>query len=262
MHFIWNEILYRPLLNLLLFFYNAVPGHDIGIAIILLTIIVRLIILPSSIKASRSQRKLKVLTPELDKLKEQYKGDQQGLAKAQMDFYKQRGVSPFSSCLPVLIQLPILFALYAVLREGLGHIDPAKVYSFIYLPPNLDTTFLGIIDLAKPEKFVLPVLAGITQYILGKMTMPVSKSTSGGMEQTINKQMMFALPIMTLFFAMSFPAGLALYWVATTVFGIGQQLWVNKEKMKEVKLKIKKKDEGEIVITEAGLGREEKDKQD
>jgi len=238
MSFLWNEILYKPLLNLLVFLYNIIPGHDLGIAIILLTILIRFAILPSSIKASRSQRKMQKLVPELNKLKEQYKGDQQALAKAQMEFYKQYGVSPFSSCLPLFIQLPIIFALYAVLREGLGGIDPSKVYSFIYLPEHLKTTFLGIIDLTKPDRFFLPVLAGVSQYILSKMTMPQSKNS--GPEQTITKQMIFVLPLMTMFFAMSFPAGLALYWVATTLFGIGQQIWVNRERKKEVTVRVKK----------------------
>ncbi len=243
MSFIWNELLYEPLLKLLVFFYNVIPGNDLGIAIILLTILVRLLMLPSSIKASRSQRKMQVLMPELNKMKEQHKGDQQAVAKAQMDFYKQHKISPFSSCLPLLVQLPIIFALFGVFRAGLGEIDPSKIYSFIKLPEILDTTFLGLIDLASPDKFVLPILAGASQFILSRIT--TSTSSSPGPEQAITRQMTLILPVMTVFFAMSFPAGLALYWVVSTLFGIGQQVYVNREKEKEVIIRVKNEEGGE-----------------
>jgi len=227
----------------LVFFYNIIPGNDLGVAIILLTIIVRLLMLPSSIKSSRSQRRMQKLMPELNKIKEQHKGDQQAVAKAQMDFYKQHKISPFSSCLPLLVQLPIIFALFGVFRAGLGEVDPSNIYAFIGLPEKLNTTFLGLVDLSQPNKFVLPILAGVSQYILSKTT--ISSSSSSGPEQAITKQMTFILPVMTVFFAMSFPAGLALYWVVSTLFGIGQQVYVNREKEKEVTVKIKKAGEDE-----------------
>ncbi|MDD5731427.1 MAG: YidC/Oxa1 family membrane protein insertase [Patescibacteria group bacterium] len=250
MVYIWNEFLIKPLLNLLLFLYNNVPGHDLGIAIIIITIIIRVVVLPLSLKSSRAQRKMKKLAPELAILKERHKSDQQAFAKAQMEFYKHNGVSPISSCLPVLIQLPILLALYQIFREVLTKINPAQVYSFIHLPEKISPTFLGFLDLSKPEKFVLPVLAAGLQYVLAIMTTPIDKSKNPSTEQKMNRQMIFLMPLMTLFFAVSLPSGLTLYWVVGTLFSIGQQVIVDREKNKEVVVRVKKAGGEEIIVVE------------
>lgn len=242
----------------MLFLYNAIPGHDLGIAIIIITIIIRLIVLPLSIKSSRAQRKMKRLAPELAALKEKHKDDQQAFAKAQMEFYKRNGVSPIGSCLPVLIQLPVLFALYEVLRDGLTKIDPALVYGFIHLPDKINPMFLEFLDLSKPEKFVIPVLAGILQYILAVMTTPIDKSPNPSTEQKLNRNMVYLMPLMTVFLAFSLPSGLTLYWVATTLFSIGQQVLVNREKNKEVVVRVKMHGaEEEIVVEEKASGSEQ-----
>lgn len=250
MGFIWNDFFIKPLLNLLLFLYNNVPGHDLGIAIIIITIIIRVIVMPLSLKSARAQRKMKMLAPELAVLKEQHKSDQQAFAKAQMEFYKHNGVSPLSSCLPVLIQLPILLALYQIFREVLTKINPAQVYSFIHLPEKIVPTFLGFLDLSKPEKFVLPVLAALLQYALAIMTTPLDKSKNPTTEQKMNRQMVFLMPLMTLFFAVSLPSGLTLYWVAGTLFSIVQQVIVNREKNKEVVVRVKMRGNEEEIIVE------------
>jgi YidC/Oxa1 family membrane protein insertase len=251
MSLIWNDFFIKPLLNLLLFLYNNVPGHDLGIAIIIITIIIRVLVMPLSLKSARAQRKMKRLAPELALLKEQHKEDQQAFAKAQMEFYKHNGVSPLSSCLPVLIQLPILLALYQIFREVLTKINPDQVYSFIALPEKISPMFLGFLDLAKPEKFVLPVLAAATQYVLAIMTTPIDKSENPSTEQKMNRQMVYLMPLMTLFFAVSLPSGLTLYWVVGTIFSVGQQLMVNREKSKEVIVRVKKRgSEEEIVVEE------------
>lgn len=264
--FIWDDLLVNPLLNLLVFLHNVIPGHDLGVAIIIITIVIRFLVVPLSIKASRSQRKMKQLMPELSLLKEQHKEDQQALARAQMEFYKRNGVSPFASCLPVLIQFPILIALYNVLREGLAQINPDQIYSFIYAPEKLNATFLGIVDLSVPEKYVLPILAGGLQYILGIMTTPIDNSKNAGPEAAMAKNMVFMLPLMTAFFALSLPSGISLYWVAGTLFSVLQQVYVNHEKGKEVTVKIKKQggediieiSEGDVVVADSIPDEEEK----
>jgi len=254
MAFVWNEFFIKPLLNLLLFLYNNVPGHDLGVAIIIITIIIRVIVLPLSMKSSRAQRKMKRLAPELAALKEQHKGDQQAFAKAQMEFYKHNGVSPITSCVPVLIQFPVLIALYRIFREVLTKIDPSQIYSFIHLPVKINPYFLGFLDLSKPEKFVLPVLAAVLQYVLAVMTTPIDKSKNPSTEQKMNRQMVFLMPMMTLFFAISLPSGLALYWVAGTLFSIVQQLIVNREKNKEVVVRVKKAGDEETIVVEEKEG--------
>jgi len=250
MAFVWNEFFIKPLLNLLLFLYNNVPGHDLGVAIIIITIIIRVIVLPLSLKSARSQRKMKRLAPELAALKEKHKDDQQAFAKAQMEFYRHNGVSPISSCLPVLIQLPILLALYRIFREVLTKIDPSQIYSFIHLPEKISPYFLGFLDLSKPEKFVLPILAAGLQYVLAVMTTPIDKSKNPSTEQKMNRQMVFLMPLMTLFFAISLPSGLILYWIVGTLFSIIQQIIVNREKSKEVIVRVKKRGEEEEIVVE------------
>src|SRR3989338_3874182 len=116
----FTTIFYQPLWNALVWFYNILPGHDIGLAIILLTIVIKIILFPFTLQSLRSQKAMQTLQPKLDALKQQYKDDKEGQAKAMMELYKTEKVSPFSSCLPLLIQLPFLFALYRVLQNGLG----------------------------------------------------------------------------------------------------------------------------------------------
>ncbi len=233
-----KTIIYYPLYNLLIFFAWLVPGHSIGWAIIILTIIIRLILLPASLKASKAQVRLQLIQPEINKIRKEIK-DQQAQGRAMMELYKKEGVSPFGSCLPLLIQLPIIFILYRVFyninRYGLN-LD--NLYSFTPHVDSVNTYFYGL-NLAKPELWVLPILAGLTQLILSKMMLPptpVEKNVerkSGGLDNIdtfamANKQMVYIFPLITFFFARSLPAALSVYWIVTTLFGIVQQIYVNR----------------------------------
>jgi YidC/Oxa1 family membrane protein insertase len=156
---IFNTILYQPIFNLLVWLYETIPGQDIGLAIIALTIIIKLVLFPFSHKAIKSQRALAQLQPKVDEVKKKFEGKKEEMAKAMMELYSKEKVSPFSSCLPLLIQLPILFALYRVMRDGLRseHLD--QLYAFVPNPGTIDSVSFGIIDLAVPS-IVLAVLAG------------------------------------------------------------------------------------------------------
>src|SRR3989344_8315591 len=124
----FNTILTQPLLNVLIWLYNILPGNDIGLAIIVLTLLIRALLYPSFQKSLRAQRELQQLQPKLDELKQKHKDDQAAQAKAMMEFYKENKISPFSSCLPLLIQLPILIALFLALRTGLNGDISADLY--------------------------------------------------------------------------------------------------------------------------------------
>ena len=243
---IWHEILFRPLFNVLIFIYNIIPGQDMGIAIIALTIIIRLILYPSQQKALIAQKKMRDLQPELKKIQEKYKNDKQKQAKAQLEFYQTHKVNPLSGCLPSLIQLPIIIALYQVFRTGLDTSRLGELYSFIPKPETIDPTFLGYFNLAEPDRFILPMLAGITQFIQSKMMMPKIESVKGksSFQQVLTQQMVYMMPIMIVIFAMSLPAALPLYWIVIALFGILQQYLINKQKTtssRGVKISIKKK---------------------
>lgn len=245
-----KTILYRPLFNALIFLVWLIPGHNVAWAIIILTIIIRLLLLPSSLNATRQQKRMRDLQPEIQKLQAQYKDDKQAQSQALIKFYRENKISPLGSCLPLLIQLPILIVLYYVFLNGLGFERFDLLYSFTPRPDSINTVFLGI-DLARPDRFILPIIAGILQYIQGRQTMPLTQPAKGQeMQSMISKQMLYLLPVFTVFIAGRLPAALPLYWIITTAFAIGQQWWVFKDKSKVKNQNAKLGDEKTIDKTE------------
>jgi len=227
---LFNEVIYRPLFNGLIFLYNVLPGHDFGIAIIVLTVIIRIILYPLNQKAIKSQKEMQLIQPKVKEVQQKYKNNKEEQGKALMDLYKEHKINPASGCLPILVQLPILCGLFSVLRAGLNPEKLTQLYSFVARPEIINNTFLGILDLSQ-KSIILAILAGIAQFIQSKMLMPkTSASQSSDFSSVMNKQMVYFFPVFTVFIAASLPAGLGLYWVATTVFGIVQQYFVLKKK--------------------------------
>ena len=226
---IFNEVLYRPLFNVLIWLYDVLPGHDLGIAIIILTAAIRLLLYPLSKKAIKSQKALTGLQPKIKEIQKKYK-DKADQAKATMELYRQYRINPMSGCLPILIQLPILIALYRVFFTGL---DPEKLnglYGFISRPELLNPMFLGIINLSQRSIF-LSVLAGFLMFVQSKMMMSKGPASLGGglkikgldFSSIMGQQMTYLMPLLTVFIAFGLPAGLPLYWAVITLFGIVQQ---------------------------------------
>jgi len=225
-----RQIFYIPIYNLLIFFAYLTNG-SVGWSIILLTVLIRLILLPSSLKAAKATTKMQALQPKMNEIKEKYKDDKQKQTEEMARLYKEEKASPLGACLPLLIQLPILFILYRVFRVGLDTSRYDMLYSFTPRPEVLHPQFFGI-DLSKPEHWILPILAGLLQLALSLISMPKSVPNASGKvdpAQAMTKQMTYLFPIMTVFIARSLPAALALYWVITTLFGLGQQWYVNKK---------------------------------
>lgn len=222
----FDAILKRPLFNLLILFAVLIPGHSIGWAIILLTILVRLILLPSSAHALRQQHKLKKIQPELKELQEKHKDNQAASAAAMMELYKKNDIHPLGSCLPMLIQLPLLIALFYVFRDGINpsHLD--ALYSFVPRPETINTMFFGL-DLAVPNR-VLAVLAGLAQF--WQSWMLTRSGSTHQPENTTQKilmtQLTYVTPVITIMISFGLPAALPLYWLVTTLFSIGQQWWL------------------------------------
>jgi len=224
---IFNESLARPLFNLLVWVYNVVPGSDFGIAIIVVTVFLRILLYPLSDKALRAQKALQELQPKIKEIQKKYK-DKQEQGRVMMEFYKEHKVNPFSGCLPLLIQLPILIALYRVFLTGVRPESLDTLYSFIHNPGVLDTMFLGIVNLAEPSH-ALAILAGLSQFAQSKATFQGSAMSSGSdFSKMMSKQMIYMMPLFMIFIAWNLPAGLALYWVVTMLFSLGQQMYVNK----------------------------------
>lgn len=228
---IYNDIIYRPLLNLLVYFYNVIPGHDIGVVIILLTVLIRLALAPSFHKSLKSQKAMNDLQPKLNEMREKHKDDKEAQAKAMMSLYKEHKINPLSSCLPLLIQLPILIGLYQVFRIALGGHDIAGLYNFVHAPQFINPKFLGLVDLSKPS-IAFGIIAGLAQFWQSKMMMP---KTAG--RDTTAKAMAFqttyVLPIISVVIAIRLPAGLPLYWIVTTLFAVGQQYYIMRKNTNE-----------------------------
>ncbi len=226
-------ILYQPLFNGLIFLYNYVPGHDFGIAIILLTIIIRIVLYPTSVKAVNSQRGLQKLQPQIQDLQKKYKDDREKQAKETLALYKKEKINPFSGLFLALIQLPILIALYQVFWNGLKLKDLGTIlYGFILNPGVINPSFLHILDLSKPN-MVLAVLAGLTQYFQTKMMLPKKSSTTPQSKEAdfanmMQKQMTYFFPVFTVIILVGLPSALGLYWTVSGLFSIVQQYLIIK----------------------------------
>ncbi len=223
-------ILVAPLINLLLFTYHYIP--DIGVVIILLTLFIRLLLAPSFHKSLKSQAAMTALQPKLNELREKHKNDQAAQSQAIMALYKENNVSPFSSCLPMLLQLPILISLYHVFTKALNG-QYGDLYSFVPRPENFDPTFLGFLNLAQHSSasvagIILAVLAGLAQFVQSKMMMPKTQSNDTT-TKIMGWQTVYFLPLFSIYISLRLPAGLPLYWLVTTLFAIGQQYYIMKK---------------------------------
>jgi len=227
---IWQTIFVGPLLWLLILL-TRLFFNNLGLGIIALTAAIRIALTPFTIPSLKAAQKQKELSGELNELKKKYKDDKKKLAEEQMALFKKHGINPAAGCLPQIVQLVILIALYQVFIKVLGFdgkvANIAPEFSFI------NTHFLYL-DLLKRDAFVvLPALAGATQFLMTKMMLPVVKKGEKLAAKTEDKrddlmynmqeQMLYLGPLMTVLIAWNLPSGLVLYWLATTVFSIIQQ---------------------------------------
>jgi len=227
---IFNVVLYQPLLNGLILLYEYIPGHDFGVAVIILTILIKFALYPLGAKGIKSQKALSGLQPKIKEIQLKYKDNKEEQTKAMMGLYKEKKINPFSGCLPLLIQLPILIALYRVFWRGFQSEQMAFLYSFVPNPGVMNTLFLGLIDLAKPN-LVLAVLAGIFQFFQVKMISPKTKSKNkqgSGFSDQMQKQMQYFMPAFTIIILFRMPSAIGLYWVIVTLFTIIQQRFIFK----------------------------------
>lgn len=240
---LFTTFLYQPILNLLIFLYNVVPFNDLGLAIIVLTVLIKLALFPLSRQSIKSQKALQELQPKIDEIKKKYKDNKEQQAKALMDLYKNNKVNPLSSCLPLLIQLPFLIAVFQVFRTGLNAESLNLLYPFIQNPGELNHITLGLIDLSKPN-IVLAVMTGGAQFIQTKMLSskrPKVKSSGAkdeDMMAMMNKQMLYFMPILTVVIGASLPAGLIVYWFTTTLLTVGQQYLMFRKKSDEDEVEV------------------------
>ncbi|HBF67194.1 MAG: Membrane protein insertase, YidC/Oxa1 family [Candidatus Magasanikbacteria bacterium GW2011_GWA2_46_17] len=233
---LFNTILYNPILNALIGIYNVIPWHDFGLSVVIITLLIKIILYPLTASSLKSQKALQDLQPKMQELKEKHKGNQQAIAQETMKLYKANNVNPLSSCLPLLVQLPILLALYWALRDGIATVDPARLYSFIEYPGEINPLAFGFLQLSAPS-YVLAVLAGLAQYAQARMLshkkgphVPGAKDEN--MMAMMNKQMLYVMPVVTVLIGASLPAALTLYWFISTVLTWLQQILLWKKQGK------------------------------
>lgn len=201
----WFSALAKPMLYSLKFFYRYVGNY--GIAIIIITVILKILFFPLTHKSYKSMKEMGKLQPKMAALKEKYKNDRDAMNRAVMELYRDHKVNPLGGCLPMLVQIPVFFALYKALMYSI---------ELRHAP-----FFFWITDLSdKDPYYVTPVIMGVTMFIQQKMT----PSNMDEMQQKI----MLGLPVIFTFMFLSFPSGLVLYWLVNNILTIAQQAYINK----------------------------------
>lgn len=239
----FNLIIYQPLFNALVLLYLYLPGRDFGIAVIVLTVLIKLALYPLAKKGIQSQRALQKLQPKIKEIRLKFKNDKEKQARAMMELYQKEKVNPFSGFLLLLIQLPILLGLFRVFWKGFGPEQVHLIYRFVPEVGPIDTAFLGIVDLAQAS-VVLALIVGVLQFVQAKMLSSTSysqneKSRGSSSAKTpdfaamIQKQMLYFFPVFTVFILWYLPSAIALYWLTTTLFTIGQQYITLKKELRQ-----------------------------
>lgn len=240
MHTFWTTIFYQPIYNALVFIMDKVTFGDIGFAIILLTIIVKFILAPLTKKSIRSQILMKKMEPELKQIKKDYPNKEEQ-AKKTFELYKKYGTNPFSGCLVVLIQLPVIFALYYVFYKGIT-VDQSLIYSFVNIPEISHTKFLNLIEMSS-KNIPLAILTGLSQFVQGYLSIPIknkdqkeeNKDKQPDFQEALSNSMQtnikYILPIFIAFVAYQTSAAVALYWITSNIFTIVQE-WYIRRKLK------------------------------
>ena len=252
--FIFDSVIVRPLATILVGIYQALSflhiPYALGFSIVILTIIIRFVIYPLISAQLKSSKKMQTLVPHLSKLKEKHKGDHKRMQTETMRLYKEHGINPAAGCLPLIIQMPVIWGLYTLLQKVVS-LNPQMVVSevnkLIYvdsfrLTGPWDSSFLGLplgqgpsnlLPTFGPLIFLIPVVTGILQFLQSKMMVnPKAVSQNASLEKDKKKddfatafqtQSTYIFPVMIAFFSYSFPIGLSLYWNTFTIFGIMQQ---------------------------------------
>lgn len=245
MFYLFNTYLYIPLYNALIFLYDKASFGDLGIAIILLTILVRIVLYPFFYKGAKDQAIMQKIAPTLKEIQKKHKDDKQKQVEEMMALYKEHKVNPFSAFfLLLVVQLPILLAMFKVFTTGLKTMPQEVLYSFVPHVSALNYSFLGIMDLSQ-KSMALIALTAIAQYYQAKLTLPKSNKAFKDLEmaEMMGRQMMYMGPILTVVVLFAMPSAIALYWLTTTLFSIVQQVIINK------KINIVK-DHGKLTVAE------------
>jgi YidC/Oxa1 family membrane protein insertase len=238
MSYLFHTIFFLPLYNAMVLMITALPWVDLGMIVILFTILVKLILFPLSQKASKTQILMRQVQPEVDRIKKEYPDKKDIQAKKMMEVYKKYDLNPLSGTLLILIQLPIIFALYFIFRGGFPNINTALLYPFVHTPEHISAFFLGLVDISKPN-VVIAALAAVSQFIQAKFAMPKlapalpeddkKPSFKNDFAKSMQWQMLYVMPLFILLVASRLNAAIALYWITSNIFMTAQEIFIRKK---------------------------------
>lgn len=232
---LFNLLIFDPLYNALVGLVSFVPGAQLGIAVVLLTLFIKMMLLPLTLKASRVQKIVREMQPKLEALKKEHKDDRHALGLKTLELYRAHSINPFTLFIPLLIQIPVILGLFFVFaRGGLPEIDPEILYSFVPIPEQIEMLLFGLLDVGA-QSAPLALLVGITMYLQMRIVMPkieprTKDSTFGqDFQRSLNIQMKYVFPVFVVGFAYFLPSAVALYWTTSNIFQIGQELFVRRK---------------------------------
>lgn len=232
----FHTLFYEPIYNLIVVVLTFVPLHDIGAAIVIVTLIVKTLLLPFNMSTLRTQYMMKKIEPEMNKVKELQKKDPQAASKQMVEMYRKNKINPFSSLFAMILQVPIFIALYIVFSKGLFD-DSKSIYSFVTFPGKLHTVAFGIFDVTQ-KNIAVAVLAGVSSYFLARrqtVSMGNSKKdTKDNKEESfqdhfaksMKMQLLYVLPVIITVSAMALPSALGLYWFVSNTASYALDVYV------------------------------------
>lgn len=231
MSFIYHTFFFDPLYNFLILLFKVFPWADAGITVIILTVLVRLILFPLSKKAVVTQARMAEIGPALSQIKEKHKGDSEEQARRTLALYREKGINPFSGILVIIIQIPIIFALYQIFLH-FPQVDTSVLYSFVTAPERIKSTFLGLIDVSG-KSAIIALFAAASTYLQLLLSVKGQKEPQGdsfgdNLTRNMQKQMKYFFPVLVFFISYKISGVIALYWLTTNVFSIIQDWWVKK----------------------------------
>ncbi len=235
MTFFYHTFIFYPLYNAFVLLIDGLPFLDAGMIIVVFTVVIKLLLFPIAKKSVRTQAIMRLAAPELEKIKEKHKEDKQKQATETMALYKKYKLNPFAGILLLLIQLPILIALYRIfVLAGFSHIDSAILYPFVPTPGSVNPVFLGIINVTQ-KSYIFAFIAAVSQYFQAKLMLPTppkkegKRSMGDDLARNMSLQMKYAMPIVIFFIAYSTTTVVAIYWTVSNLFMIGQELYVRRQ---------------------------------
>ncbi|MFA6536419.1 MAG: YidC/Oxa1 family membrane protein insertase [Candidatus Paceibacterota bacterium] len=231
---LFQAIFYKPLYNGLIFLFHVLPWADAGLIVILFTVLVKLILFPLSKKSVETQMIMKKIQPELDALKNKHKDNREEQARAMMALYKEKKLNPLAGIFLVIIQIPIILALYWVfLNGGLPQVNAGLLYNFVPVPDLISMNFFGLLDISQKSIFVA-LLAGVSQFFQMRYALPATPAKSDkpsfkdDLARSMSMQMKYVMPVFIIIIAYQLPAVVGFYWVTSNLFAIGQEIVVRR----------------------------------